>query len=461
MTPAELRARIDTVVIVMMENRSFDHVLGHLRLPQFGNRSDVMGLDDLENPDFANASHNGRGFQPALVRDDNPLATDLPHERSFVATQLARAANGQCMMNGFVLAHEDFLKSTGVLDPPPLRVLTPDRIPVTSFFADGYMICDRWHAPLPASTQPNRLFAISGYSVHDVTISGLLPDQDTVFDWLERRTPPINWRVYSAGLSFFVLMPKMWKHVISGRFRPLGLLAHDAQTEAPGDFPQVILVEPDYDDAPVHLSGHANDNHPPLPVGYGEVFLKNVYDALSTSRHWAKTLAIVTYDEHGGFFDHVAPLQVPSAPPPGATFTAGFDSTGPRVPALLLSPYAPARSVTHATLDHTSILQLIADRFDPSGAPYSTATQARAVHGIASLTSVLSVTPRADVPPCNVGPIPAGATMLSTQRPPASMTPGQTAFAVAAEAFAKDRDTGQAGLQKYPDLAHWLATKGS
>src|SRR5580692_2718335 len=158
MTPAELRSRIDTIVIVLMENRSFDHMLGYLKLPNFGNRADVDGLDALDNPDYANDSHNAREFAPFIARDDQPLTTDLPHERDAVAAQLARASNGQYTMTGFVRAHEDFAGTSGVLDPPPMRIMTPPFIPVTAFFADQYVVCDRWFAPLPASTQPNRLF---------------------------------------------------------------------------------------------------------------------------------------------------------------------------------------------------------------------------------------------------------------------------------------------------------------
>jgi phospholipase C len=227
--------------------------------------------------------------------------------------------------------------------------------------------------------------------------------------------------------------------------------------EAPGDFPQVIVVEPDYDDSPVHLSGHANDNHPPLPVSYGELFLKTVYEALSRSPRWSKTLMIVNYDEHGGFFDHEPPLAVPYAPPPGASFSTGFESTGPRVPAILLSPYAPARSTCHEKFDHTSVLQLLADRFDATGAPFSAAVQARRNAGIASVTAALSSAPRPDVPPCPVSSVPVPATVLATQRDSAHMSAGQTAFATAAGQFA-DR-MGQPALDKYPDLAHWLTTR--
>jgi phospholipase C len=167
-------------------------------------------------------------------------------------------------------------------------------------------------------------------------------------------------------------------------------------------------------------------------------------------------LLIVTYDEHGGFFDHVAPLAVRAEPPPGADFTNGFTSTGVRVPALLLSPYAPQAGVAHAALDHTSILQMIAERFDPTGAPFSEAVDARRADGIGSVTGVLSPNARTDVPRSPTKPI-AATVVLATDRGTQSLTSAQTAFAAGVEGFAKQQ--GPSALQKYPDITHWLATR--
>jgi phospholipase C len=459
MTPEELRRSVDTIVVVMLENRSFDHMLGYLRLPnipKLGGRDEVDGLRSLDDPQYANASGSGEAVRPFLVDDDAPLPGDLPHERAFVAQQVAFAPGDGFAMNGFVRAYEAFTGARVVRDPPPMRVMTPPFLPVTSFFAEEFTVCDQWHAPLPTSTQPNRLMAVSGYTVVDTTHRGLLPDQDTVFDWCERHG--VRWRVYSAGLSFFTLMPKMWPHLVNPRrFRTLSSLSRDVQFEEDATFPQVIFVEPDYDDSPVHLGGHASDDHPPLPLAFGELFLKTVYDAVTSSaRRWGRTVMVVTYDEHGGFFDHVAPLAVPFAPPPDAHFTEAFSSTGVRVPAFVLSPYTQRRSVASLALDHTSILQMIADRFDPSGAGYSASVEARrtAASPIGSVTATLSAQPRAETP--RSPPVSLSTTvLLSDLREP--LTDAQKAFAGALEAFAKDQ--GHAALEKYPQVAHWLANR--
>jgi phospholipase C len=255
----------------------------------------------------------------------------------------------------------------------------------------------------------------------------------------------------------FLLTPRMWPWLLTDRFRSVSRLAYDVQHESSATFPQVIIVEPDYNDSPVHLSGHGNDNHPPLPVSFGEIFVKTVYEALTSNpARWAKTLLTLNYDEHGGFFDHVPPLRVPLDPPAGATFEMGpFTSTGPRVPALLISPYAPRRTAAHGFFDHTSMLQMLADRFDTSGAPYSEAVEARrqAADPIGSVTEALSPEARSDVPRLPHGSIAATAPLVSV-RPP--RTDGQRSFAAAASAFAAAR--GQDALLKYPQIAHWLAT---
>jgi len=449
----ELRANVDTIVLIMMENRSFDHMLGHLSLPEYGGRTDIDGLRDLANADFGNASQNGTMYHP-FKADDEQLSNDLPHERAFVTTQLARsAALGGFAMNGFVQAYEAFTGTTGVLNPPPMRVMTPEDVPVTGFLAREFLVCDRWFAPLPTSTQPNRLMAFGGDSLLDVSRNGLLPDQDLIFDWLTRHE--VNWRVYGAGLSFFTLMKKVWPLLLSDRFRSLPHLSFDMQHEDDATFPEVIFVEPDYDDSPIHSSGHASDNHPPLPVGFGEQFLKQVYEALTSNPdRWRKMVGVLTYDENGGFFDHVAPRSVKYPPPAGAQFAA-FESTGVRVPAVVFSPFVARGGASRLVLDHTSFLQMVAERFAKRGETYSPSVAARAAAGITSLSAVLSAqAPRADIPepPENISV--SELTLVTTRAPSNSM---QSSFATAIEGFTDAH--GKEAMAKYPEIAHYHATK--
>ena len=133
--------------------------------------------------------------------------------------------------------------------------------------------------------------------------------------------------------------------------------------------PSVIFIEPEYTDGP-HID--PNDDHPPTGVAKGQAFLADIYTTLiSNPDRWKKTMMVVTYDEHGGFFDHVTPLPIP-------TSVAGFQfaTTGVRVPAFVISPQVEAGVVFRGNLDHTSILQLLADRFNPAQ-DYSAAVGAR------------------------------------------------------------------------------------
>jgi phospholipase C len=278
----------------------------------------------------------------------------------------------------------------------------------------------------------------------------LLPNQDVVFDWLEARG--IRWRVYSAGLSFFTLMESQWGRLLGPNFRRLSALSHDIQNEPDSTWPQVIFIEPDYEDTPVHLSGHACDNHPPLAVAFGESFLRQVYQTLTSSpSRWGNMVAIVTHDEHGGFFDHVAPISVPSPVPSGASYATAFESTGVRVPAFVISPFVSPSSTSDVALDHTSILQLFAELFGEGDEPYSSMVDARRLAGVGSVSQVLVNTARSDVPVEPAQGIMGMAVLQTTVEP---QTDSQKAFATAIEGIATKY--GAEATRGIPEIAHWL-----
>jgi phospholipase C len=380
MTPDELKQKVDTIVVVMMENRSFDNVLGYLRHPEFGNRTDVDGIEDLANPDYVNVNSDGEGKSPFWMADGR-FFSDLPHGADEVHKQLKFAPLARRhLMTGFVEAFEEEFHSK-VADPPVMGLLRPADLPTTSVLADHYTVCDRWFACVPTSTAPNRLMSMCGATaLRDTHV--LLPEQQTVYDWLSDHH--VRWRVYAAGLPFFALMPRVSEFILTGHFRRIDDLARDLETEGPDEWPQVIFVEPDYYDCPVHFQPPC-DNHPPLGMAAGEAFVAGVYRTLAASPRWQRSVFILTYDEHGGFFDHVAPLPVSYRNPNGAV---AFETTGPRTPTIVAGPYAP-RAASHVQLDNTSILQLIAERFGAAGESYSSEVLGRQHQGIASVTSIL------------------------------------------------------------------------
>ena len=121
-------------------------------------------------------------------------------------------------------------------------------------------------------------------------MTGLIPHDDLVFDWLDDRDVP--WRVYHSGLSFFLLFGAFGE-ALGSNFRSIRRLASDFQSETGPSAPKVIFIEPEYEDSPTHLGFAPNDNHPPLPMAPGEAFVRAVYSALRTNdARWQKTLRV-------------------------------------------------------------------------------------------------------------------------------------------------------------------------
>ena len=395
---------IDTIVVVMMENRSFDNMLGYLSLPAYGGkkvdgvRDDQHWLASVENPwPYPN------GFRYRLGHVFEPRIPDPPHERPNVATQIgARRADGTFSMDGFI--------ENAKGDSMVMNYYWPADIPVTDFLARNFCVCDRWFASLPAGTQPNRLMAMSGYSRIDLNSSAFIPDQYLVYDWLDAHR--IRWRVYHQGFfPFASLIPRWWHEVVDNdRFRKFEHFALDIELEPDTSFPQVIFVEPVYTNAP-HAAPEGTDDHPPSSVSGGQHFVLDIYRALiANSKRWARTVMILTYDENGGFFDHVSPTAVMTKPP--AFEYAVFETTGVRVPAIIISPLVSEAKVHSGLLDHVSILKFIAQKFGDAG-HYSPEVDARQVGSVADTLDLSA--PRAAIPQppdASVIPGPSGRVIL-------------------------------------------------
>jgi phospholipase C len=425
---------IKTIVVVMMENRSFDHLLGYLSMAPY-NWPNVDGLrDDPAWKARVSSLYNNSLFPPVpLIDPYDVMVADPPHERDDIALQMGTSVNGVFPMNGFVTNYTK-AKGAPTVNPgdavPVMGYFTPAQVPITDFLAQNFAICDHWFCSLPAGTQPNRLMSMSGFSNIDVNHYGL-PKQDTVYDWLNAHN--IRWRVYHEGLPFFMMMPKWIPDILAGHhFRPLAKLWDDVQNEPPGEFPQVIFVEPMYTDAP-HL-GVSFDDHAPSAVKGGQQFLLEVYRALSlVPEVWKGTVMIVDYDEHGGFFDHVSPPALRTDPPPGASYTRSFETLGMRVPGFVVSPLVQPRTVFNPVLDHTSVLKFIAQKFG-NGQPYSDVVDRRAVGSILDVLNLDS--PRADIPTA-----PPLIDYLNKQPPAAGYTPGTSPASPISQAFKNALDS--------------------
>ncbi len=314
-------------------------------------------------------------------------------------------------MNGFVPSYAQYLIDHHLLDGARINGVmeycTKFHVPITDFLAKNFTICDHWFAPLPASTLPNRLFASSGYSMRDVTPDGVWQGiqnfiagkpQPLVYDWLSdpARYPQPAWRAYFHDLAFATQWGYPRQH-----FHDFSELQEDAANDA---LDGVTFIEPRYKDSPDIIHGPqfaANDDHPPASIWQGQTLLKKIYEWISTSPGWERTLMVITYDEHGSFFDHVAPLNLEADMPAGAHYVTpkGFATSGLRVPAIVISPFVESGGVCRENFDHTSILKLLGEKYGRGS--YNPQVDARKV---TSLSEVLDDTLLANPPPVGAAP---------------------------------------------------------
>ncbi|HYL60390.1 MAG TPA: alkaline phosphatase family protein [Candidatus Acidoferrales bacterium] len=385
--PANLD-QVETIVILMMENRSFDHMLGYLSMPSlagsYRSLNDVNGLkeDPAWLQQFAN-EWQGQKYWP--IRLAEPRIPDPPHERVNIQLQMGGPdASGKFPLSGFVA------NASG--DSDVMNYQSPGSVAVLDFFARNYRVCDRWFSCLPAGTQPNRLMAMSGHTLID-TNQNVLPNQLLAYDWLTAHQ--VRWRVYHQGFfPFFAMMPRWAPATLGSSFRPFDQFANDIELEPDDTFPQVIFIEPIYSDAP-HAEAEGSDDHSPSSVYGGQCLMHDVYVAMVRTRRWDRSVLLVTYDEHGGFFDHEQPLQIETAAP-GDRYQV-FETSGIRVPAAIVSPFVSDGTVFHGDLDHTSILKFLGERFGMGGG-YSPEVDKRALVGSVGDALDLLSSPRSTAP---------------------------------------------------------------
>jgi len=372
---------IQTIVVVLMENRSFDHMLGYRNLAPLNIAVDGQQDDPAWKNQVANFDKSGQVVEP--FHHNNPYSLpknfDPPHQRTDVTAHLGVFKGGKYPMDGFVSNIPDKVSTVPDERRLVMGFFGADEVPMTDFLANNFTICNRWFSSLPSGTQPNRLMAMSGMTRIDSNALPL-PPQDLVYDWLDANG--ISWCVYHQGLPFFAMMLK-WipRMLLSDNFRSFSQFEKDMTNTPPAKRPKVIFIEPAYGDSP-HV-GRCTDDHAPSGVSDGQEFLMQVYNAVIASpSFWKSSVTIVTYDEHGGFFDHVSPPMVPTDPPATDKYDA-FKSLGVRVPAYIISPFVKKGGVVSDVFDHTSILKFIAERFGPGGS-YSKDVDARAVESVST-----------------------------------------------------------------------------
>jgi phospholipase C len=370
--------QVKNVVVVMFENRSFDNICGWLyedttRQPSLylpsGSPQRFDGLDlSYWNP--SNPSYfSGQPADPIAIAQGSAASTvpnpDPQETFDNVTYQIygpnGPSANPKWPMKGFVVNYETVPFST------PKQIMESYRssqVPVISALAQNYAVSDAWFCSVPTQTLPNRSFVHAGTSNGNVNngepADPLEWDVDSIFNVLH--SMGASWAVYSNAIltpsltrTFF---PRLWDPLLQGHFQDFG--AFQAAC-ANNSLPQYSFIEPRFLLDP-------NDEHPPHDVSKGEQLLYQIWEAVSESPGWNNILLVITYDEHGGFYDHVLPPFGAVAPDansdPGKE---GFDfgRFGVRVPTVVVSPFIQAgtvfRSNTMTSYDHTSILATLRD----------------------------------------------------------------------------------------------------
>jgi phospholipase C len=397
---------IDHVFVLTLENRSFDHMLGFSRITGkdavTGQPTTIEGLRGTEANGF-----NGKSFAVANTAE---LAMNVGphHEFDDVLMQLCgeRAVyppDGPYPPidnSGFVadyLSHKpgllerlvNLLTLRGNPDGADvMRCFDPTTVPVIAALAKEFAVCDHWFSSMPGPTWPNRFFLLGASSdaLDDSpktlqmlaweTLDGFKLEHGSIFD------QQISWRIYAGGDLCFA-------HALKGihlwDIHSFAKFAGDLHGNYPYHF---TLIEPNYGHVVSDYRGGTSE-HPLDNVASGEGFIKAAYEAIRNSPVWESSLLIVTWDEHGGFYDHVAP---PAARPPGdlhqhpklGRHKFKFDQLGPRVPAVVISPLIPQGLIDHRTYDHSSVLTTAEKAFGLKPLTWRDAT-AGSLLGLASL----------------------------------------------------------------------------
>lgn len=421
---------IDHIVFLMQENRSFDHLIGYLSLDDESSQYDGLRGDER--------NESGGGLAVGI----NPMPSTIfsPSPRHELDDVKAQVADGR--MSGFL---ESFVEAyplasispTDEARRTPLSFYTADQVPTLDFLATNYMVCNAWFSSFPGATQPNRFATLGGRTREDRNLDPRDPKigflkQSTIFELLSEAG--IDWAYYEHSAAFLRFYDRYRlddRHVV-----PIG---SPGDTEGDsffaracrGELPAVTFIDPNF--VSVSPVWQANDDHPPADVRLGQQLIADIYNALvrQPKNKFAKTLFVITWDEHGGFFDHIRPPGTGSfdgtLPPPDNSGTAllagprvpplhpdGPRSYGVRVPAFVVSPLVAKGSVSNERFEHLSISNSVLLRFLGTDAPAVSDRLAQSQH----LGVVLQGEARTDRPLFDPPPPPS-----DPQTPPGGQTP--------------------------------------
>jgi phospholipase C len=376
---------IKRFVVLMLENRSFDHLFGYLKAANLK----VIGLTGSE---FNQKDPNSPG-DPAIKvsRASSFVMTfDPGHEYYDVQIQLygpskdtdpglppiANLPRDPAPMTGFIASASQAVDFSGD-ENLVMGCFQPDQLPVLTTLASEFALFNFWYSSLPGPTWPNRFFihaATSGGLTDSPSTNQILAgfsfENDTIYARL--KSAGKDWCIYHDGLPQTAGISSLRGEYVdpfTQRFQDIDDFFEDIKK---GDLVDYNFIEPRYDTGNNYLDG--NSMHPLNDIRKGEQLVKRVYEALRNSPYWSDTMLIITFDEHGGFYDHQSP---PAAVPTGddtqyanPAYSFDFNRLGIRVPAIVVSAYTARGTIIGTNpadlgtaFDHTSVLATVEKLF--------------------------------------------------------------------------------------------------
>lgn len=395
---------IKHVFVIMLENRSFDHMLG---------LSNLQGIDALSGQptriEGLNASNNWNlDVHGSIVITSSPADWAMPHDPGH---EFADVKEQLCGAGGDYphITNSGFATRYSHVDPAHpeevMKCYTPEQLPILTTLAQEFAVCDHWFSSLPGPTWPNRFFihAASSGGLDDsptslnvassILYNGYKFDNGTIYDRLDDEG--LTWTIYKGdAFPQSLAISGMNARLLEGRFKDFDDFKRDVND--PAFAPSYVFIEPNYGHATAAFTC-GNSQHPKDDVTRGEKLLKTIYETIRNSPHWANSVLVITYDEHGGFYDHVRPPQTVA---PGDSITDpennhnnfDFKQLGVRVPAVIVSPLIPRGVIDHTCYDHTSLLATAESIFGL----LSLTERDKHAHTFNHLFSL--TTPRADTP---------------------------------------------------------------
>ena len=392
--------QIEHIVVAMMENHSYDNRLG--MLPRRGADGFRLGPDGL--PTATNPYPNG----------------DLQHAFHMPTTCQVNGEPAQDWLNSHIQwdkgRNDGFVKSGS--GPVSMGYWGHADQPFYYSMAQIFPLADRYFCSVLGQTYPNRryLMAATSLGIVDDTINNDYPANGTIFDKL--LAAGLTWRDYYTSLPTALLYPKLYTKYRAD-IVPVTQFFTDA---AAGNLPNFCFVEPNY--------GTQSEENP-QNVAAGEQFVAEVVSAVMSGPGWAKTLLIWTYDEHGGYYDHVtpppalAPDNIPPAVPTGESTYNGFKQYGFRVPCVVVSPWSRPDYISHQIFDHSSICALAEYKWNLPAMTYRDAN-ANAMLDMLDLSAPAFLTPPTLAPPLldtDPNALACDTSGPGTIPPPGSITP--------------------------------------